>query len=53
MLKKGLEPAYSILIGSIFFYLEKLDIDEAEKWLERADEVYCLDSPQSTWTMEL
>jgi TPR repeat protein len=43
--EEGFEPAYGQL-GTIL-YLEKLDIDEAEKWFERADKAGCLDAPQA------
>jgi len=43
--EEGFEPAYGQL--GTMFYLEKLDIDEAEKWFEKADEAGCLDAPQA------
>ena len=43
--EEGFEPAYGQL-GTIF-YLEKLDIDEAERWFEKADAAGCLDAPQA------
>lgn len=43
--EEGFEPAYGQL-GTIL-YLEKLDIDEAEKWFEMADKAGCLDAPQA------
>ena len=43
--EEGFEPAYGQL-GTIL-YLEKLDIDEAERWFEKADATGCLDAPQA------
>jgi TPR repeat protein len=39
------EPAYGQL-GTIL-YMEKLEIDEAEKWFRKADRAGCLDAPQA------
>ena len=39
------EPAYGQL--GTMFYLEKLDIDEAERWFEKAEKAGCLDAPQA------
>jgi TPR repeat protein len=44
--EEGFEPAYGQL-GTIL-YLEKLDIDEAERWFEKAEKAGCLDAPAST-----
>ena len=43
--EEGFEPAYGQL-GTIL-YLEKLDIDEAERWFEKADAAGCFDAPQA------
>jgi TPR repeat protein len=43
--EEGFEPAYGQL-GTIY-YLEKLDIDEAESWFEKAKKAGCLDAPQA------
>lgn len=43
--EEGFEPAYGQL-GTIL-YLEKLEVDEAEKWFERAEKAGCLDAPQA------
>ena len=43
--EEGFEPAYGQL-GSLL-YMEKLDIDEADKWFKKADAAGCLDAPQA------
>ncbi|KPA15894.1 sodium-type flagellar motor component [Candidatus Magnetomorum sp. HK-1] len=47
--RKSAEEGFELAYGELGFllYLEKIDIDEAEEWFEKADAADCLEAPHA------